>query len=297
MKRQWYGRDSELSIRMIVVVFLLTAVYLLFIGVLWDAGVPTVWIIFFAGAMLAAQYFFSDKLVLMATRAKEVSPADAPELHARIERLAAMVDLPKPKVAIMEHDMSNAFATGRSPSHSVVAVTNGLMRTLSDDEIDAVLAHELSHIRNRDVMVMTIASFFSTVAYFLVRSLMYVRFDGGDRRKGGNPIIVVWLVSLLVWIVSFLLLRALSRYRELAADRGSAIITGAPSQLASALTKISGVMGRIPKKDLREVQGANAFFILPAVTGESIMELFSTHPSLKTRLDRLERLSQEIERL
>jgi len=299
MRRKWYGGDTQLSIRMFIVMFLLTAVYLAFLWVLWEAGVGMVTLIFIAAIMAGVQYFMSDKLVLWSAGAHIVSPEQAPELHSMVERLAAMADLPKPQVAIMDTPMPNAFATGRSPSHSVVAVTTGLLNRLDANEIESVLAHELTHIKNRDVMVITIASFFSTVAFLVMRMFMFsgMGYGYGRRRDrdSGSAILLVYLAALVVWVVSYLLIRALSRYREYAADRGSAIITGAPSELASALIKISGVMQRIPERDLREAQGMNAFFIVPALTGASFMELFSTHPSLEHRLERLAKLEQQMQ--
>ena len=299
MRRKWYGGDTQLSIRMFIVMFLLTAVYLAFLWVLWEAGVGMVTLIFIAAIMAGVQYFMSDKLVLWSAGAHIVSPEQAPELHSMVERLAAMADLPKPQVAIMDTPMPNAFATGRSPSHSVVAVTTGLLNRLDANEIESVLAHELTHIKNRDVMVITIASFLSTVAFLVMRMFMFsgMGYGYGRRRDrdSGSAILLVYLAALVVWVVSYLLIRALSRYREYAADRGSAIITGAPSELASALIKISGVMQRIPERDLREAQGMNAFFIVPALTGASFMELFSTHPSLEHRLERLAKLEQQMQ--
>jgi heat shock protein HtpX len=297
-KKKWYGGDTELSVRMFVVMFLLAAVYLAFLAVMWSAGADTVSILLIAAVLLGAQYFFSDQLVLWSMGAKIVQPSEAPELHAMVERLAAMADLPKPKVALVNSNMPNAFATGRSPSNSVVAVTTGLLNRLDDREVEAVLAHELTHVKNRDVMVITIASFLSTVAFLVMRLFMFTGMGYGGRRRdrdSGGSIIVVYLAAILVWAISYVLIRALSRYREYAADRGSALITGAPSQLESALMKISGVMQRIPERDLREVEGMNAFFILPAVRGSSFMELFSTHPSLEHRLARLRKLEQQME--
>jgi len=281
---------------MAFVSFLLVAVYLFFLTVLWQLGADAITMLVFAALFLGIQYFFSDKMVLWSMGAKEVTPQQAPELHAMIERLAAMADMPKPKVAIADHRMANAFATGRDPAHAVVCVTTGLLDTLDRAELEAVLAHELSHIKNRDVMVITLASFFSTVAFMIMRWGLYFGGFGGRDRDRGNAVVLVYLVSLLVWIISFFLIRALSRYREYAADRGSAVLTGAPSHLSSALLKISGRMQRIPQEDLREVEGANAFFIIPAITKHSLMELFSTHPSLENRLKRLAEMERQMAR-
>lgn len=286
--------------------FLLAALYLAFVAVLYAAGVGFIFIVIIAGGMLLVQYFLSDTLVLRSLGAKEVSPEEAPRLHAMIERLAAQFDLPKPRVAIVQTDVPNALATGRNPRKAVVAVTTGIMDRLDEPELEAVIGHELTHVKNRDVTVLTIASFFATVASFIVQMGFWFGMMGGmgggfggnrdDREGGASAIVVVYLVSILVWIISFFLIRALSRYRELAADRGSAIITGAPSQLASALVKISGTIARIPNNDLRKVEGASAFMIVPALTRDSLANLFSTHPSLDQRLEQLRRLESEMER-
>ena len=299
MQRKWIG-DGGLQVRMLITIFLLGAVYVFFLAALWSLGAGAMTMVAFAVIMLGAQYFFSDKMILWSMGAKEVTPEQAPDLHAMVERLAAMADMPKPRVAIVEHAMANAFATGRDPKHSVVAVTTGLVQQLNRQELEAVLAHELSHVKNRDVMVITLASFFSTLAFMIMRLGFYMGLFGGfggrGRDSSGSAIILVYFVALLVWIVSFFLIRALSRYREYAADRGSAALTGAPSHLSSALLKISGRMQRIPQDDLRQVEGANAFFIMPALSKNSLMELISTHPSLENRLKRLAALEQQMER-
>jgi len=248
-------------------------------------------LVFISGFMLL-QYFFSDRLVLKSMGARVVSETEEPQLHQMVSRLCAMADLPKPRIAVVETAMPNAFATGRSPNNSVVAVTTGIRRQLSPAELEAVLAHELTHIKNRDVMVMTIASFLSTVAFFMVRNSLFFGGAGSGRGKGG--IAVAFIVSAAVWVVSSLLIRSLSRYREFAADRGAAVITGQPSNLASALMKISGVMPRIPKEDLRKAEGMNAFFIIPAVSGLSIMNLLSTHPPVEKRIAALERIGKDL---
>lgn len=298
MRASRFGSDSGLGFRMGLVLFFLAATYLAFLVVLTALGADFITLALFAALMLGLQYFFSDRLVLLAAGAHEVTPDQAPELHARIGRLAAGMDLPMPRVAVIESDVPNALATGRGPRASVVAVTTGLLERIDDSELDAVLAHELSHIANRDVMVMTIASFFSTVAFFLVRWLVYLPSGGGRRGKDGSggALMAVWLISLLVWAVSSLLLRALSRYRELAADRGAAFTTGSPASLAAALTKISGAVALIPQRDLREVEAASAFFIIPVTTKEFWATLVSTHPSLEQRLRQLERIQAEMER-
>lgn len=242
--------------------------------------------------MAWGQWYFSDSLALKSMGAHEVTAEQAPELHAMIDRLVALADMPKPRVAVAVTDMPNAFATGRSPKHSAVCVTTGIMQRLDADELEGVLAHELAHVANRDVSVMTVASSLGLLAGFLTRWGMWF---GGGRRDGNGPgFLVVLLVSLVVSYVSFLLTRALSRYRELSADRSGAYLTGRPSKLASALIKISGEMGRIPTSDLREAQSMNAFFIAPAVNGTSVQELMSTHPPLQRRLDQLARIGADL---
>lgn len=241
------------------------------------------------------QWYFSDTLALKSMGAKVVSPQQAPELHAMIDRLVALADMPKPRVAIAVTDIPNAFATGRTPQHSAVCVTTGIMQRLDADELEGVLAHELAHVANRDVSVMTVASSLGLLAGFITRWGFF--FGGGGNRNnnnGGPAFIVVFLASVLVYFVSFLLTRALSRYRELSADRSGSYLTGRPSKLASALTKISGDMSRIPNRDLREVQSLNAFFIAPAISGESVAALMSTHPSLERRLAQLSQISADL---
>ncbi len=294
MKRKW-ERDLGLQGRMLFTMFLLAAVYLFFLAFLSYYGTSQIFIILFIGLFMAAQYFYSDKMVLWTTGAQIVSESEAPpQLHGMITRLCAIADLPKPQVAIVRTQVPNAFATGRNQNKAVVAVTTGLMDKLSPAELEAVLAHELSHVKNRDMAVLTIASFLSSVAFYIVRYSLYFGNMGGGRRKEGGGIMLVWLVSIVVWIVSFLLIRALSRYREFSADRGAAVITGQPANLASALMKISGVMDRVPGDDLRKVEGMNAFFIIPAISGSSIMDIFSTHPSVEKRIAKLEKMQQEM---
>ena len=293
MKRKW-ERDLGLQGRMLFTMFLLAAVYLFFLAFLSYYGTSQIFIILFIGLFMAAQYFYSDKMVLWTTGTQIVSESEAPQLHGMITRLCAIADLPKPQVAIVRTQVPNAFATGRNQNKAVVAVTTGLMDKLSPAELEAVLAHELSHVKNRDMAVLTIASFLSSVAFYIVRYSLYFGNMGGGRRKEGGGIMLVWLVSIVVWIVSFLLIRALSRYREFSADRGAAVITGQPANLASALMKISGVMDRVPGDDLRKVEGMNAFFIIPAISGSSIMDIFSTHPSVEKRIAKLEKMQQEM---
>ena len=293
MKRKW-ERDWGLQARMLFTMFLLGVVYISFLAFLSYNRTPPLFMLLFVGAFMAVQYFYSDKLVLMSTGAHVVSETEAPQLHGIITRLCAIADLPKPQIAIVNSSVPNAFATGRNQGKAVVAVTTGILDKLNPAELEAVLAHELSHVKNRDMAIMTIASFISTLAFFLVRNSLYFGYMGGDRRKDGGGIVLVWLVSIAVWVISFILIRALSRYREYAADRGSAIITGQPSVLASALMKISGIMDRVPSQDLRKMEGMNAFFIIPALSGSSIMDIFSTHPSVEKRIARLERMQQEM---
>lgn len=285
--------DWGLQSRMFLTMFLLAVVYLFFLAVLFSQGAGMSVMLIFIGGFMFLQYFMSDKLVLWSMGAKIVSESEQPKLHETITKLCMIADLPKPKVAVVNSSMPNAFATGRSPKKSVVAVTTGIMNTLNQGELEAVLAHELSHVKNRDVMIMTIAGFLSTVAFFLVRYLLF--FGGGQRSRESGGIMAAWLVSIVVWVISLILIRTLSRYREFSADRGAALITGAPSNLASALMKISGIMPRIPKDDLRKVEGMNAFFIIPALSGSSVMQLFSTHPSVEKRIAALEKLETELE--
>jgi len=293
MNQRRFPVDYQLQARMFLTMFLLAAVYLLFAMVLWYIGVDTTFIILIVGAMLLAQYYFSDKLVLASTGAKEVSPAKEPELHAMVERLSMLAGIPKPRVAIMPTRIPNAFATGRNPRNAVVAVTQGLMQLLSPQEVEAVLAHEISHIKNRDVAVMTIASFFATVASFIVQNFFFFGGVGRDREERGSYVLI-YLVSLLVYVISFFLIRAISRYREYSADRGAAFLTGSPGLLRDALIKISGTMKYVPARDLRQAEGMNAFFIIPALKGDALAELFSTHPSLERRLAYLRELERQM---
>jgi heat shock protein HtpX len=270
---------------------LLLALYVVFIAALYIYGIGLFGIVLFMGLFMGGQLFFSDKLALRSMGAHEVSEEEYPELHAMVGRLAQQADLPKPTVAVADSRQPNAFATGRSQSSATVCVTRGIMDTLNPEELEGVLAHELTHVKNRDVMVMTIATFLSTLAFMIVR---WGWLFGGNRREGGGGVIVAILVSLVVGVVSFLLVRVLSRYREYAADRGGAIITGRPSALASALVKIDGRMDRVPDDDLREQADMNAFFIIPIKSG-AIGRLLSTHPSTEQRVDRLKDMQSELE--
>jgi heat shock protein HtpX len=277
------------------VVLLLGALYVAVMAGLIVAGVGTVAVIVIAVVFGVGQWYFSDKLAMAAMRAKEVTPEQAPELHGMVERLCALADMPKPRVAIADTDIPNAFATGRSPQHSVVCVTSGILRRLDREELEGVLSHELSHVAHRDVAVMTIAGFLGVAAGLVMRWGLY--FGGGRRDNNGVPVwLIIWLGSIVVYFISFLLTRVLSRYRELCADRSGAYLTGKPSALASALTKISGEMARIPTRDLREEQAFNAFMFAPALNGKSITGLFATHPPLEKRLEQLAQISADLSR-
>jgi len=284
--------DWGLRGRMGFTMFLLFALYIVFAGVLLQfAGLAVMAL--FMGAFLFAQYFFSDRIALYSMGAGEVDEQEYPELHATIGRLAQQADIPKPTVAVADSRVPNAFATGRSPSKATVAVTSGIIDTLDSEELEGVLAHELAHVKNRDVMVMTIASFLSSIAFLVVR-WGWLFGGGGGEGNEQVPVYVAIVASLVVWVVSFFLIRTLSRYREYAADRGGAIITGRPSALASALMKIDGRMDKVPDDDLREQSEMNAFFIIPINTGV-IGRLFSTHPTTENRIERLREMQRELE--
>src|SRR5919107_2309152 len=296
--------DRGLTARMTLVMFLLGALFVaLVVGLAYAGGSAFgggfAVLIGIAGIGVAwFQWYNSDTLALKAMRAREVTPQEAPELHGVIDRLCALADMPKPRVAIAYTDMPNAFATGRSPSHSAVCVTTGILDKLTAEEMEAVLAHELSHVAHKDVLVMTVASSAGIMAAMLTRGAQYGAFFGGNRRDNNNNGLPVWLVvlvvSLVVYAVSFFLTRLLSRYRELCADRSGAFLTQKPSALASALTKISGEIASIPNKDLRATQSMNAFFIAPAVSGMTLRTITSTHPSLEQRLEQLAKISAEL---
>jgi heat shock protein HtpX len=289
--RGWYGRDSGLTARMGLTLFGLGLIYVLFIGVLIASGVSAVLVLVIAAGIALVQILFGDKIALASMRARVTEPHEAPELHAMVERLCQLADLPKPRVAVADNDVPNAFAAGHSRKSATVCVTTGLMQRLEPRQLEGVVAHELAHVANKDVIVMTVAGFLATVAGLLVRMGVYSGMMGGGRDRRDNSaavFLVVILVSVVVYVLSFLLLRALSRYREFAADRGAAIMTGAPAQLAAALATISGSMARIPTKDLRAAEGMNAFFIIPAVAkGFSLSSLVSTHPPVEKRIERL----------
>jgi heat shock protein HtpX len=306
MARTRFPADLGLSSRMLLTMFLLGLLYVVFVGVLISLVGNWIIVVLIAGGFLFFQYFFSDRIALYAMRGHEVSPRQAPELHQMIDRLCALADMPKPRVAISDSDVPNAFATGRDQKHAVVCVTTGILRRLSEPELEAVLSHELSHVAHRDVAVMTLASFLGILAGFVVRAAIYGGAYGGfggygrsndNRDNTGAVILLVVLASAVVYALSFLLTRALSRYRELSADRAGAILIGRPSTLAAALVKVSGEMARIPTRDLRAAEPLNAFFFAPAVApGFSLSSLFATHPPLQRRLDQLARLEAQLGR-
>src|SRR5437763_8128105 len=292
-----FGKDTGLQIRMLTTMFLLGLVYVVFAGVIFAAGGGAVAIALFAAVMLSVQFFASDKLALRAMGAKEVSPAEAPELHAMIERLCVQADLPKPRIAVADTPMPNAFAMGRSQKKAVVCATTGIMQLLSPSELEGVMAHELTHVINRDVVIMTVASFFASIASMITQFGFFFGggFGGGDDDDNGPSWAVVLLVSVAVYVISFLLMQALSRYREFAADRGAAVITGRPSALSSALLKISSAMEHTPTQDLRAAGELNAFFIVPASVKNSIYGLFATHPPIEKRIEALSRLEAQLQ--
>ena len=288
----WQRRDTGLTARMILSFAILALLYLVFLSALVYVGLDFVTITIIASIMIIAQWYFSDKIVLWSSGAKKVTREQFPELHDIIERVIARNSLPKPKIAVINTNMPNAFATGKGPRSSVVVVTTGLMDLLDTEELEGVLAHELTHIRNRDVLVLTLVSLFSTVAWCCLQFGFYggmgYGYGGGrDRNNNGGALIIVIVVAMLTWVISFLIIRAISRYREFAADRGSAQMTGKPVKLANALMKISGGMRQVPTKDLRQVEGLNAFFIVPALSGSTIGNLFSTHPPVEKRIQKL----------
>jgi heat shock protein HtpX len=298
-RHQSFGKDNGLQARMLLTLFLLGLVYVVFVGVLIAAGAAAISVVSIALVLLLVQLFTSDKIAMATMGVKEVTPAQEPELHGIVERLCVQADLPKPRVCVMETPMPNAFAMGRSRKSTTVCATRGILELLNPAELEGVMAHELTHVINRDVMVMTLASFFATLASLIAQFALFFGggFGGGYGRDNQEEegIVFVLLVSVLVYAISFLLLRALSRYREFAADRGSAVLTGRPSALASALLKISGTMERVPSQDLRKVEGMSAFFIIPARTKKSLMNIFADHPPLEQRLAALERLESQLQ--
>jgi heat shock protein HtpX len=278
---------------MLLTMFLLGLVYVVFLGVLFAVGAGAGVLIAVAVVLLLFQLFASDKLAMATMGVKEVSPAQEPELHGIIERLCVQADLPKPRVCVMETSMPNAFAMGRSQKSTTVCATRGILDMLSAPELEGVMAHELTHVINRDVMVMTLASFFATLASLILQFAFF--FGGGGDQEEEQDVFIIVIASIAVYALSFLLLRALSRYREFAADRGSAVITGRPSALASALIKISGTIERLPSQDLRSAESMSAFFIIPARAKKSLFNLFSDHPPLEQRLAALQRLEAQLQ--
>ena len=288
--------DRSLQARMLLTMLLLGGVYGVFLSILWNLGASVVLMLVLASLMVLFQFWFSDRMVLTLMRAKVVTPEEAPELHAMIDRLSAAAGIPKPRVAVSEMHVPNAFATGRNQRQAAVCVTVGLLNVLNKRELEGVLAHEISHIRTRDVQVMTYASFFAVVASTLMMFFFWMGLFGGfggRRSNEGNAALIALLVTVVVWLVSQILIAALSRYREFSADRGAAFLTGRPQDLASALQRIDGAVHRIPKDDLRKVESMSAFFIMPAVSG-GLASLFSTHPNTERRIAQLRELEREV---
>ena len=289
-----FPRDTGLQLRMLLTIFLLGLLYVAFVVALLSAGAGVAVMLVVIGAFTLAQLFLSDKLALAAMGAKEVSPEEAPGLHAMIERLCIQADLPKPKIAVADTEVPNAFALGRSQKNATVCATTGIMRTLTPAELEGVMAHELSHVKHRDVLIMTIASFFASIAAMMLQFGFFFG-GGGDDDEGAPAFLVILLASFVVYILSFFLMMTLSRYREFSADRGAALVTGRPSALSSALMRISGAMERVPQHDLREAERMNAFFIVPASVKGSIKTLFSTHPPMEKRIERLAQLERQLQ--
>jgi heat shock protein HtpX len=299
-KLPWQKRDNGLTARIIVSYLVLSILYAIFITILAYIGIGFLPLLVIVSLMVLAQWYFSDKIVLYSSGAKIVTRDQYPDLHDLVERIVARTGLPKPKIAVINTRMPNAFATGKSPKSSVVAVTTGLMELLEPEELEGVLAHELSHVKNRDVLVLTLASLFSTVAAYLMQFGFYGGMYGGgygyggygyggrsDRNNQGAAVLIILLVAVITFIVSFLIIRAISRYREFVADRDGALMTGKPAKLASALVKISGGMKKVPTQDLRQVEGLNAFFIIPAISGQGFAHILATHPPVEQRIKKL----------
>jgi heat shock protein HtpX len=284
-----WKRDSGLTARMTLSFIILGILYVVFLSILHYLGVGYIPLAFIAGVMIMAQWYFSDKIVLWTSGAKIVSKEEYRQLHNIVEKLVNKNGIPKPKVAVVNSGVPNAFATGKSPRSSLIAVTTGILGLLDDEELEAVIGHELTHVRNRDVLVLTLASVFSTVAWYLAQFSFFGGYQSRNR-DSGNATAIVILVAIVTWVVSFLIIRAISRYREYSADRGGAIMTGRPDKLADALMKISGKMNKIPANELQKVQKMNAFFIIPALSGSSIANLFSTHPPLEKRVQKLKEM-------
>jgi len=311
MARSRYAPDRGLTARMTATMFLLGLVFVVFVGLIIVIGAASkasiaiivLFVVVLGGGMLIGSLFYSDKIALRTAGARVVTPEEAPQLHGMVDRICALADMPKPQVAISDSDIPNAFATGRNADHAVLCVTRGIQRRLDDNELEGVLAHELSHVAHKDVMVMTIASFLAIIAGLMIRMAFYSELFGGGRRSNNNQnaammMFAIMAVSIVVYAVSFLLIRMLSRYRELAADRSGALLTGQPSALKSALVKVSTEMARIPTRDLRAAEPLNAFFFAPAMAlnsgGASLSKIFSTHPSLERRLAELDKVQQQL---
>jgi heat shock protein HtpX len=288
METKW-KEDSGLRARMVLSFVILGILYVIFLSILHYLGVGYIPLAIIASVMILAQWYFSDKIVLWSSGAKIVSREEYPRLHEIVERLSSNNGLPKPKVAMVNSNVPNAFATGKSPKSSLVAVTTGLLDLLDDDELEAVIGHELTHVKSRDVLVLTLASVFSTVAWYLMQFGFYGGLQTRSRNTAGSGAIVL-LVAIVTWVVSFLIIRAISRYREYSADRGGAIMTGKPDKLATALLKISGKIKVTPPNELKNVQRLNAFFIIPALSGSSIANLFSSHPPVEKRVQKLKEM-------
>lgn len=293
-------RDWQLTFRMTFSFLILTLIYLAFLSFISAYfGLGIIPIAAIAGLMIGAQWFFSDRMVLWSTGTRIVSKEEQPLLHEVVERLALKANIPKPRIGIMENDTPNAFATGKTPRSSVVVVSSGIMRILSKDELEGVLSHEITHIRHRDLTIITLASLFSTIAWYLMQSSMWGSMMGGGygyggrQQQGGNMFLIL-IVSALVWLLSFLIIRAISRYREFAADRGGAYLTGQPMNLSRALMKIEGRVKVAPTAQLQRMEGMNAFFIIPAISGQTIARLFSTHPPIEARIKKLMEIEREI---
>jgi heat shock protein HtpX len=283
--KAWKKRDPGITLRLALCFFILSMLYLVFLTILAYLGVGFIPLVFIGAFLVILQFLISDKIVLWSTGARVVSEYEYPRLHAIVDRLVIRAGLPKPKVAVMHTSIPNAFATGKGHKSGVVAVTTGLMNMLDEEELEGVIAHELAHIKNRDMLAITLASVFSTVAWYMMHWGWYGMY--GRSRDQASAAIIAIIIAAITWFVSFLLIRAISRYREYIADRDGALLTGKPARLASALRKISGMMNRIPERDLREVEAMNAFFIIPALSGDTLSRLFSTHPPVQERIKRL----------
>ncbi len=297
MSNTWRKRDTGITIRIIACLSILALLYIIFITVLAYLGLGYLPIILISSVFILSQWYFSDKIVLWSTRAKIVTKDQNPNLHTLVEQIALVNGLPKPKIAVVNSNIPNAFATGKGHRSSVVAVTTGLLNLLDHDELEGVLAHELTHIKNRDVLVITLASLFSTIAWQVMQFSFFGSMYGvGRDRNNGGAMLIIIAVSFITWIVSFLIIRAISRYREYSADRGAAQLTQKPKSLANALLKISGNMDRVSVREVRHFEGYNAFFIIPAISKESLFNLFSTHPPVEKRIQKLLDMEKSMER-